>query len=258
MRSRLHVRIPYDQLAARLDDLVTRRLQPEVALRGADLDQLDPLLLDRTAVALADAGLTCTVHAPFLDLNPGALEPLVFEATALRYRQTLVAAARLKAKVVVFHPGYEYWKYGGRDQLWLDASLAFWPPLLELARQCDLLLALENVFETRPEPLATLLATLDAEQLGHCFDVGHWRLFSDLALEEWFAAFGPRVRHLHLHDNRGAGDDHLPVGEGDIDFAKLFTLVRALPQPPTMTLEVNGENELQRALDNLAPFIDPV
>lgn len=255
MQSRLHARVPYQQLEHHLGQLVEMRLQPEVALRGEDLDQLDPQLLDKAARILGDAGLAVTVHAPFHDLNPGALEPLVFEATALRYRQSLVAASRLGARVVVFHPGYEYWKYGGKDQLWLDASLAFWPPLLELAAQCRLQLALENVFDTKPEPLATLLTRLDAPHLGHCFDVGHWRLFSKLTLEEWFAALGPHLCHLHLHDNTGNGDDHRPVGEGDIDFARLFALVRALPQPPTMTLEVNGEAELARARENLAPFL---
>jgi len=255
MLSRLHARIPYQQLDERLEKLVEQRLQPEIALRGEDLDQLDLQLLDRANRALSDAGLSCTVHAPFHDLNPGALEPLVFEATALRYRQTLVAAARLQARVVVFHPGYEYWKYGGRDQLWLDASLAFWPPLLELAQQCDLQLALENVFDTQPEPLASLLNSLDAPHLGHCFDVGHWRLFSKLTLKEWFTVLGPHLCHLHLHDNTGHGDDHRPVGEGDIDFAGLFALLGELPQQPTMTLEVNGEAELDRAQKNLAPYL---
>jgi len=255
MRSRLHVRVPYEQLGHRLDDLIARRLQPEVALRGEDLDQLDPRQLETTATALAAAGLSVTVHAPFYDLNPGALDPLVLEATALRYRQALAAAARLKAKVVVFHPGYEYWKYGGRDGLWLEASLTFWPPLLELADQYGLQLALENVFETRPEPLLTLLDRLDHPRFGHCFDVGHWHLFSKTSFDDWFAALGHRLCHLHLHDNTGKGDDHLPIGEGDINFQQLFGRIAALPHPPTMTLEVTDEAALQRALHNITRFL---
>jgi sugar phosphate isomerase/epimerase len=255
MPSRLHVRIPYEQLASRLPDLLNRRLQPEVALRGEDLDRLDSQLLETSAAALARNGLTATVHAPFLDLNPGALEPLVFEATALRYRQALAAAALLKAKVVVLHPGYEYWKYGGRDELWLEASLTFWPPLLELADQYGLQLVLENVFETKPEPLVTLLNRLDSPTLGHCFDVGHWHLFSKVSLDDWFTALGPHLCHLHLHDNTGNGDDHLPVGEGDIDFDRLFHHIDTLPNAPSMTLEVTGEDALLRALSNVADYL---
>jgi endonuclease IV len=92
---------------------------------------LDPELLEHVAERFRSAGLSITVHAPFFDLNPGALDPYVFEATAIRCRQTLAAADRLGARLVVFHPGYEFWKYGGKDQLWLDASLEFWPPIIE-------------------------------------------------------------------------------------------------------------------------------
>ena len=255
MSDQLHVHLPYWQLASRLDDFLAQRQNAEIAFKGQDLDTLDPELLERTADGFRTAGLSLTVHAPFLDLNPGALEPYVFEATAIRYRQTLAAADRLGAKLVVFHPGYEYWKYGGRDQLWLDASLEFWPTIIELAEQFELRLALENIYETIPDTLVQLLDTLDSPLFGHCFDAGHWRLFSDQTLDDWFAALAHRTIHLHLHDNVGTGDDHLPVGEGDIDFARLFRLVERLPAAPSMTLEARSSEEAERSLKNLLPYL---
>ena len=114
MSERLHVHVPYPHLDELLPELTQRRLQPEVGFKGPDLDQLDPGLIDRAASQLAEANLAVTVHAPFFDLNPGAIEPYVFEATAIRFRQTMAASARLGARTIVFHPGYEYWKYGGR------------------------------------------------------------------------------------------------------------------------------------------------
>ena len=157
MSDLLHVHLPYRQLTSRLDDFLKQRYNAEIAFRGQDLDTLDSELLEQTAEGFRAAGLSLTVHAPFLDLNPGALEPYVFEATAIRYRQTLAAADRLGAKLVVFHPGYEYWKYGGKDQLWFDASLEFWPPIIELAEQFELQLAVENIYETVPDTLIQLL-----------------------------------------------------------------------------------------------------
>jgi len=251
----LHVHVPYPQLEARLPMLLERRLQPEIGLKGPDLDQLDPQLLDRAAGELADAGLAVTLHAPFFDLNPGAIEPLVFEATAIRYRQALAAASRLGAHTVVFHPGYEYWKYGGQDHLWLEASLQFWPAMIELADTFDLTLALENIFETHPGTLLELLDRLDSPRLGHCFDIGHWRLFSNTALAEWFATLGHHLLHLHLHDNTGEGDEHRPIGEGDIDFDELFTLVRRLDRRPSMTLEAHTPDVLERSLLAVQPYL---
>ena len=255
MNRPLHIHLPYRQLDSRLDSFLENRQNAEIAFKGQDLDQLDPELLERTAEGFGDAGLSLTVHAPFLDLNPGALEPYVFEATAIRYRQTLAAADRLGAKLVVFHPGYEYWKYGGRPELWLEASIEFWPPIVELAEEFGISLAIENIYETEPGTLAQLLDHIDSPLFGHCFDVGHWRLFSDHTLDDWFAALAKRTIHLHLHDNNGAGDDHLPIGEGDIDFDHLFKLVDALPNLPSLTLEARSPEEASRSLRNLQPYL---
>lgn len=255
MSENLHVHIPYPQLDELLPMVVERQLQPEIGFKGPDLDQLDPELIDRASGQLADAGLAVTVHAPFFDLNPGAIEPYVFEATAIRFRQTIAAASRLGARTIVFHPGYEYWKYGGMDHLWLEASMQFWPAMIELAEEYEINLSLENIFETSPGTLLDLLDQIDSPRLGHCFDVGHWRLFSKTSLAEWFASIGHRINHLHLHDNTGAGDEHRPIGEGDIDFSELFSLITGLNQAPTMTLEAHSMDELERSLANIQQYL---
>ena len=255
MSERLHVTIPYRQLDELLPMVLERRLQPEIGFKGPDLDQLDPELIDRAHAELTEAGLAVTVHAPFFDLNPGAIEPYVFEATAIRFRQTLAAASRLGARTVVFHPGYEYWKYGGMDHLWLDASLQFWPTIIELAEEYEITLALENIYETHPGTLHDLLERIDSPRLGHCFDVGHWRLFSDTPLADWFDVLGHRIVHLHLHDNTGEGDEHRPIGEGDIDFEELFRLVGTVENSPTMTLEAHTLEELERTLVSVQKFL---
>lgn len=254
MFERLHVHVPAAHLPSAMPFLLERRLQPEIALKGPDLDRLSPQHLRDAGDRLARAGLKVTVHAPFADLNPGALEPLVFEATRQRFFQTLEAAERLGARLVVFHPGYDRWKYGGLDYLWLDQNLRFWPPLLNKAAGQECMMALENIFEKDPGTLATLLSTLDSPWLGHCFDIGHWNLFAEVSLSEWFANLGSHLVHLHLHDNLGQSDDHLPVGEGVIDFRALFERVAGLPASPTMTLEAHTRENLLRSLAGVASF----
>ena len=257
MPERLHVHVPYQQLEAALPFLLERRLQPEIAFKGPDLDRPSPVALPRTRPQLAQAGLAVTVHAPFMDLNPGALEPLVFAATRHRFEQCLEAAGELGARLVVFHPGYDPWKYGGQDHLWLEQSRLFWPPLLDRAARTGCTIALENIFEVGPGTLASLLDSIDSPLLGHCFDIGHWRLFAEGSLADWFAALGPRLTHLHLHDNLGTRDEHLPVGEGSIDFAELFSLVASLARPPSLTLEAHSQEALLRSLRGVAPYLSP-
>jgi sugar phosphate isomerase/epimerase len=156
---------------------------------------------------------------------------------------------------VVLHPGFDRWRYGGQSRPWIDACLEFFPPFLEQAERQQSLLVLENIFEETPETLAEVLRRLDSPWLGHCFDAGHWRLFAKCSMEKWFEVLAPWMRHLHIHDNCGDRDAHLAVGEGDIDFSRLFQLVGGLRNSPTMTLEIHDCEALLRCVDTVKPLI---
>lgn len=51
-----------------------------------------------------------------------------------------------------------------------------------------------------------------------------------------------RVSHLHLVDTRGGDDEHLPVGMGRIDFARVFDALADADWRGTATLEVGTED----------------
>lgn len=251
----LHVHVPFSQLERLFPLLQKHRLQPEIAFKWPDLDPSLHSAVKQAGRRLAEEGLAVTVHAPFMDLNPGALEPLVREATRRRWMQTLEVAEMLRARLVVLHPGFDRWRYGGQSRPWIDACLEFFPPLLEQAARQQCLLVLENIFEETPDSLATLFQALDSPWLGHCFDVGHWRLFAKCPLERWFASLAPWIRHLHVHDNEGDRDAHMAVGEGDIDFKRVFDLALPLDPLPSMTLEIHDCDALLRCVQTVKPLL---
>lgn len=251
----LFVHVPFRRLEATLPFLVQRKLQPEIAFLGEDLDSFDPGQLQAFGEQLAHAGLKATVHGPFHDLNSGALDPAVRELTGLRYRQVIEAARLLDAHLIILHPGYEHWRYGGVTNLWLQPNLTFWPPLLELADANRQIIALENIFERVPDTLGELLDRLDHPCLAHCFDVGHWHLFAETSLSDWLARLGHRLVHLHLHDNHGDSDAHLPLGEGTIDLPSLFRLAGSRSPIPSMTLEAHTRVNLEKSLRVLPEFL---
>src|SRR6185503_9457053 len=62
--------------------------------------------------------------------------------------------------------------------------------------------------------------------------------------DEILRAYGARMRHLHLHDNKGGAHDlHLPLGAGTIDVAHQIQSVRATGYDGTITLEVFSEDK---------------
>ncbi|HKL49023.1 MAG TPA: sugar phosphate isomerase/epimerase family protein [Desulfuromonadales bacterium] len=237
--SSVFIQVPFSSLDSTLERLMEERIQPEIGFTGPDLDRLDMDQLAVTGKRLADAGLKRTVHAPYNDLNPGSLEPLVVQATAERFLDTLECANHLGAHLVVVHPGYDPWRYGFHEELWLEKASQFWPPILKRAADLHLSVALENVFDRHPRPLLDLLQEFSAPGLGFCLDVGHYQLFRSTTLEDWVERMAPFLMHLHLHDNFGERDDHLPISQGLFDFAHLFSLLEDLEAVPSMTLE-NG------------------
>ena len=81
--------------------------------------------------------------------------------------------------------------------------------LSELCSQRGVGLMLENTRHpfNSPEAFKTLLQ--DLEDVKIHLDFGHCNLCSGRVLaEDFFAAFGKRIKHIHFSDNFGQEDDH--------------------------------------------------
>ncbi len=245
---RLGAHIPWAQVSTCLPPVLELGLAPEIAIKGPELDVMDEQELLRTAEVLAKAGVRPRVHAPFFDLNPGALDSLFRQATAQRLKQTLRVAGLLQADLMIVHPGVDKWRYPRLEQAWLGHALEFFPPLVEHAEQRDCRLAIENIYEESPDTLVQLVDGIDSDFFGHCFDAGHWHLFGRRPMDEWLRSVSSRLLHLHLHDNHGRADEHLPVGDGTIDFSPLQKHLRMISFAPSITLEARSLEHLRRSL----------
>jgi sugar phosphate isomerase/epimerase len=252
---RVFAHVPYLQLQAHLPFIVERRLNPEIMFSADALDALVPAELAAAAATLRSEGLSCTIHSPFVDLNPGSFERYLREATILRFNQVMDAAEVLGPQVMVFHPGYDRWRYGAARKQWQELSLETWRPLVERAKGIGTIIAVENIFEEEPSTLKALLEALDDPHFRHCFDVGHWNLFKKVGMDEWFEALGDKVAEVHIHDNGGTGDDHAPPGEGAIDFKEFFALMERYAPGAAYTIEAHSREDLESSLVALKPYL---
>jgi len=248
MNNRLFAHIPYKFLRENLSLVIERRINPEVPFPCEVLDTLIPEELAAIADGLAGNGLRTTIHGPFMDLNPGSVEPLLREATLRRFHQALDAAAILKPQIMVLHPGYDKWRYGESQDTWLGHAMDTFRAVLERAEKIGCVIAVENIFEEEPSTLRALLETFDSPFVRHCFDVGHWNMFNKVGMEEWFAELGGYIAETHIHDNFGIKDDHAPIGEGTIDFELFFSLMERYAPGAAWTIEAHSREALERAL----------
>jgi sugar phosphate isomerase/epimerase len=252
----IHITVPYDILINRQDEIISRGVNPEIYFSSAALDTCQDADVLRLGDALKETGLSYTFHAPFMDLAPGGVDNKIRRATQERLEHVLHLAALIRPTAVVFHPEYDPWRHGEAFDLWFQGSLEMWTPLVKEAEKLGVTLALENVFDQGPQTLKKLLEEINSPHCGLCFDTGHWLIFSKRGWEEWMEVLGDRLVEVHLHDNNGEEDQHLPPGDGKFDFTGFFRRLWKQRLSPLYTLEVHQEEDLLRSLEAVQGYLE--
>jgi sugar phosphate isomerase/epimerase len=248
---RVHAHMPYHLLSRYLPMVLERKLNLEIYFSHYALQLLDKNECSQTARRLKDAGLKVTFHAPFVDLRPGALDDQIRKTSLDRINQVFDLTPYFQPLKIVCHPSFDDRYYVDCDDLWLENSVNFWRQLIPAAKDAGTIIALENVYEKEPNILRRLLEALASEQVCFCFDTGHFNVFSYTPLKTWVEQLGRYIGHLHLHDNFGKFDEHLPVGAATFPFDQLFAALKALKVKPTVTLEAHSQEHLWQTLANL-------
>ena len=194
---------------------------------------------------LADSSLAVvSIHAPFggsLDLadpNPNhrhsAIGAILTAASAV---------SRLGGHLVVVHPT-DLERHGRDVDARLTDAAHSLTVLSENCRHTGLTLAIESplphLIGGHPDEFAWLLKNIDASARV-CLDTGHialgrsWRRFLEVA--------DGRLAHVHASDNRGERDDHLPPGDGNIDWADISRTLQAVDYAGWIMLELRPQSD---------------
>jgi sugar phosphate isomerase/epimerase len=141
--------------------------------------------------------------------------------------------------------------------------------LIEYGRNCPVGLMIENLpgDYNSAQQLGELLDPLP--ELGLHLDIGHANLIvPHNTTREILAAYGDRLRHVHLHDNKGGHADlHLPLGAGTLDVKGEVGALQDSGFDSTITLEVftpdrhflrYSRDVLRRLWDDRATTLRPV
>ena len=223
-------------------------MNPEIGMDAEALDTTSDKEFGRLADILKADNRKITVHAPFMDLVPGGLDPMLLRATRKRLTRFFEIIPIIKPMNVVCHTGYDPCHYRELWTEWLSASVATWKPYVAHAERFGFKLLLENVYEKNPEVHSALFEAIPSEFFGFCLDVGHHNVFADGPLGKWIDAFSEKIMEVHLHDNDGKKDAHWAIGAGNVNFGDFFQLMRTKGLKPTITLEPHAEETLWQSL----------
>lgn len=229
----------------------------EVGTPPRHFDPLDDAQVTALGKALGATSLVpVSIHAPFGGLFDLADPNAHHRHAAIGAALTAASAIkRLGGQLVVVHPS-DLERYGRDVRARLADSAA---SLRLLAANCaaeGVTVAVESplphLIGGHPDEFAWLLGQVDDAvrvclDTGHTALGGHWRQFVRVA--------GSRLAHVHVHDNRGQWDDHLPPGDGVIDWVDVANSLVETNYDGWLMLEVSCPSidrpaQVTRAVEN--------
>ncbi len=207
------------------------------------------------------ARLQLSLHTPLHDLNPASAVPSVAAAAWTELASCLELAVRLEAKILVFHPGTVPHDHpqGYRERAAKRFSFGL-QLFTSMAQANGVQLALENKQRGKGEDLVytpeELLHYLrQAPGLGACLDLGHMNTLG-LDPAEYIDKLGGHLVHVHIHDNKGERDEHLPLGEGTLNWRKALARLKRNRYKGTVVLELPDLKGIESSLARIRELKD--
>ena len=176
--------------------------------------------------AVSRNGWALSVHFIHRGVSLGNHEEETRLALVHQLQETVRLCARLGGSLVVVHAGNltrsNEGDIGAAREEAVRLLIDSLGRCIPTAEEQGVYLGLENT-HLRPveilssyEDYVRVVKEVGSEYLAFTLDLGHANMSA--GIQRAFEVMGPWVRHLHLHDNHGAADDHLEAGKGSIDF----------------------------------------
>jgi len=161
------------------------------------------------------------MHGAMHDTFHASVDPLIREVAKKRFVQSMEIAAFHGIGRVVFHSSYRKHLNGTSTAAidgFLNRSVDFWRDLEEYIPG-GMTVFIENVEDEDPEVFVQIFRGINSSKIRCCFDIGHAYCSRAVSLNRWIDVLSEYIGHIHMHDNNGNFDEHLPLGHGGIPLA---------------------------------------
>ncbi len=186
----------------------------------------------RDVAAAHQYGLTVeTLHATFYGINEIWLEDPVGETRARFLLDCIRSAAAMRVPTVIMHLSS-----GFTPPPVTEIGLSRYQRICDEAERLGIAVAFENLRYV--SYLRAIFENIHSPARKFCFDCGHENLYDggDGVLEE----FGKDLVAVHLHDNFGQHDEHLPPFSGTVNWEKVCKRLKTIGMTCPITLELKA------------------
>jgi sugar phosphate isomerase/epimerase len=198
---------------------------------AARADKID---VGRVKAALANREMGVVGHTAYYLPFASAFDA-VQDGAILEAERCLRVFAQVGARLMNLHLDC---RVPGHDPAFINArNIAAIERLLPTADELGITLMVENGEGDTADTLAPVLDALPS--VGLHLDIGHANIRAgrSSATAGLLDRYGDRLKHVHLSDNKGRGDDHLAIGAGSIDWKRELKALKASGYDGTITLE---------------------
>ncbi len=179
------------------------------------------LLMDKKVFeAFYSYNIDVFLHSPTIDLNPASLNPGIREETLKQLEETIDFAAKINAKAITTHPGLIH-RFEERVRKYaMNHAIETCSNVNEYAMGRGIKFSVENM----PNKYGYFCNSAEEHQffIKECgsyatVDTGHANTTKDV--KSFFKM--KKIAYYHLNDNNGEKDEHLTLGEGNLNLELL-------------------------------------
>ena len=265
---------PDESRARRLHAIrqIVERYRLQAVELTLDLHAIYPQVFDAVFYAsVADLqqelGFTCTVHLPFLWVEPASLNEPIRQASLTSLRQSVEITRSIDVYAYALHlwgltTGLIVSQLQEPAQQQAVVEVLMWRAGSSLAALCEIVDPAALCIENLEDSLFDLaLPIIEQHGVGICLDVGHLALqgCSELGFLE---QHHEKIREIHLHDALSPptgglerAGDHLALGQGGLDVVALLQRLEETEYKGPVILEVNSQADLEQSLEYLGSHL---
>ena len=198
---------------------------------------------------LESYSLKYSIHAPFMDVNIASPQDQSRLNSIAQIKSSIDLANEINAEAVVVHPGLisflanKYFK----KEVYEFANQSI-KEIGDYAKDLGVLATIENMpnFESMIyQNIVDLNQLLVENEMHMTLDIGHANHVGYAPDEMIFDS----IKHIHVHDNLGDDDSHLPLGEGSIDLKYIINTLESKNYDGIYILEVNDYDSIKKSYE---------
>ena len=193
--------------------------------------------------------LKYSIHSPFIDVNIASIQDKSRLSSIEQIKTSIDLANEIDAEAVVVHPGLISFlpnKYFRKEVIGIAEE-----SIIELGQYGEDL-GVMTTFENMPtfegilyHDMNELNELLSSNGLYMTLDVGHANHAGYSPDEMIFDT----IKHVHIHDNFGDDDAHLPLGEGSIDLKRVVNNLESKNFDGIYIIEVNDYDSIKKSYE---------